>query len=250
MNVDDNVFPKLVLVEGSAPSSPPATQFKLYVDSSDHLLKYKNSAGTVITLGAGVADQGTATYFDFTTGAAPSAPAAGKVRLYSKTGDHMYQRVSGGTETALDGAGGGGTTPTLLLDFTETTNLSVTGMSAATWTDVKANQNFTVVSATSLIEIAIRGFAIPNVAASNEIASRVVIDSAGTPINEALGGFFYSTNVGNYFAGSGSIFISGLTAAVHTIKIQAYSVTASNQFLCRTSSTPPEFLRMQIIEHL
>lgn len=151
---------------------------------------------------------------------------------------------------AAGAGGGGGSTPTILLDFTETTNLSVTGMSAATWTDVKANQNFTVASATSLIEIAIRAFAIPNVAASNEIASRIVIDSAGTPINEPLGGFFYSTNVGNYFAGSGSIFLSGLTAAVHTIKLQAYSVTASNQFLCRTASTPPEFLRMQIIEHL
>jgi hypothetical protein len=52
----DNIFPKVTFVEGSAPSSPSASDFHLYVDSSDHLLKYKNSAGTVTTLGAGFAN--------------------------------------------------------------------------------------------------------------------------------------------------------------------------------------------------
>lgn len=36
-----------------APSSPAATNFKLYFDSSDHLLKWKNSAGTVTTIATG-----------------------------------------------------------------------------------------------------------------------------------------------------------------------------------------------------
>lgn len=105
----DNKFPKVLITEGAAPASPSAGDFKLYVDSSDHLFKMKNSSGTVTTFGAGIADQGTATYFDFTTGAAPASPAAGKVRLYSLTGDHLYQKDSGGTATALDAAGGGGT---------------------------------------------------------------------------------------------------------------------------------------------
>ncbi len=48
----DNIFPKVILVEGSAPSSPSASDFKLYVDSSDHLLKIKNSAGTVTSFSA------------------------------------------------------------------------------------------------------------------------------------------------------------------------------------------------------
>lgn len=52
----DNVFPKVIIQEAAAPASPSATQFKLYVDSSDHLLKYKNSAGTVVTLGTGLTD--------------------------------------------------------------------------------------------------------------------------------------------------------------------------------------------------
>lgn len=140
----DNIFPKLIIVEGAAPASPSAGDFKLYVDSSDHLFKMKNSSGSVTTFGAGVADQGTATYFDFTTGAAPAAPAAGKVRLYSKTGDHMYQRVSGGTETALDGAGSGSLSTVvqeLSADFTTASDSAwhdVTGMTgisvgAGTW---------------------------------------------------------------------------------------------------------------------
>lgn len=111
----DNVFPKVIISEAAAPASPSAGQFKLYVDSSDHILKYKNSSGTVVPLGQGVADGGTiGTYLDFTTGAAPSSPAAGKIRIYSKTGDHLYQKDSGGTETALDSTGGGGASVSVL----------------------------------------------------------------------------------------------------------------------------------------
>lgn len=49
----DNIFPKVTFVEGSAPSSPSATDFHLYFDSGDHLLKWKNSAGTVTTIATG-----------------------------------------------------------------------------------------------------------------------------------------------------------------------------------------------------
>lgn len=45
---EDNISPYISFVEGSAPSSPAATNFRLYYDSSDHLLKWKNSAGTVV----------------------------------------------------------------------------------------------------------------------------------------------------------------------------------------------------------
>lgn len=49
----DNISPYISFVEGSAPSSPAATNFRLYYDSSDHLLKWKNSAGTVTTIATG-----------------------------------------------------------------------------------------------------------------------------------------------------------------------------------------------------
>jgi len=106
--VDENVFPKLILQEAAAPSSPAATQFKLYVDSSDHLLKYKNSAGVATILGAGVADQGVITYLDGTVAAAPGTPAAGKLRLYAKTGKVLAVKDDAGVETVLGAGGGGG----------------------------------------------------------------------------------------------------------------------------------------------
>lgn len=49
----DNIFPKVTLVEGAAPSSPAANDFHLFFDSADHLLKWKNSAGTVTTIATG-----------------------------------------------------------------------------------------------------------------------------------------------------------------------------------------------------
>lgn len=52
----DNVFPKVIIAEGAAPASPAAGDFKLFVDSADHLFKMKNSAGTVTTFGAGFSD--------------------------------------------------------------------------------------------------------------------------------------------------------------------------------------------------
>lgn len=46
----NNPFPSVLILEGSAPSSPSAGNQRLYVDSSDHVLKLKNSSGTVSTL--------------------------------------------------------------------------------------------------------------------------------------------------------------------------------------------------------
>ncbi len=49
----DNIFPKVTFVEGSAPASPAASDFSLYFDVSDHLLKWKNSAGSITTISTG-----------------------------------------------------------------------------------------------------------------------------------------------------------------------------------------------------
>lgn len=49
----DNIFPKVTFVEGAAPASPAASDFSLYFDSADHLLKWKNSAGAVTTIATG-----------------------------------------------------------------------------------------------------------------------------------------------------------------------------------------------------
>jgi hypothetical protein len=106
---EDNISPYLSFVEGSAPSSPAATNFRLFYDSSDHLLKWKNSAGTVTAIATGTAltDQGVFTYLDGTVAAAPGTPASGKLRLYAKTGKVLAVKDDAGVETVL-GAGGGG----------------------------------------------------------------------------------------------------------------------------------------------
>lgn len=48
----DNKFPKIVITESAAPSSPAAGDQKLFIDSSDKHLKLKNSAGAVTDLQA------------------------------------------------------------------------------------------------------------------------------------------------------------------------------------------------------
>lgn len=58
---------------------------------------------------SGLADQGTFTFLDGTVAAAPATPAAGKLRLYAKTGKVLAVKDDAGVETVL-GAGGGSIT--------------------------------------------------------------------------------------------------------------------------------------------
>src|SRR4051794_760346 len=90
----------------SRPAANAAGQpFGALYSCTTHGLIYKTDGSTwstYATLGSGsLSDQGVVTYFDFTTAAAPSAPAAGKIRVYSKTGDHLAQKDSAGAETLL-----------------------------------------------------------------------------------------------------------------------------------------------------
>lgn len=106
---ENNLSPYLTMVEGTAPASPSAGDQRLFVDSADHLLKYKNSSGTITPVGNGIQDQGAFTYLDGTVAAAPGTPASGKLRLYAKTGKVLAVKDDAGVETVL-GAGGGGIT--------------------------------------------------------------------------------------------------------------------------------------------
>lgn len=46
----DNPFPSLLITEGSAPSSPASGKQRVFIDSADHLVKVKNSSGTVLPI--------------------------------------------------------------------------------------------------------------------------------------------------------------------------------------------------------
>lgn len=49
----NNIFPSVLFDEATEPSSPSAGTQRLFVDDADKLLKIKDSAGTVTTIGTG-----------------------------------------------------------------------------------------------------------------------------------------------------------------------------------------------------
>jgi hypothetical protein len=139
------------------------------------------------------------------------------------------------------------------LSAIEATDLfSATALTAATWTDFKANQNFTVDNANSVILISIVGRAqVGSTAAATEATSRIIVDSAGTPITRYVGGdaSYAANQFGNPFSGGGLIMITGLAAGTHTIKTQIYSVAASSVVYCRCSTQPnTEFFATYVYE--
>ncbi len=101
-----------VYQEISAPSSPSANTARVYSKDKAGIteLFYKNSSGTErdLSTSAGLVDTGNATYLDFTNASAPSTPASGKTRIYTKTDKSFYQKDDAGVETAM--AGGSGST--------------------------------------------------------------------------------------------------------------------------------------------
>jgi hypothetical protein len=104
----DNPYPKILVVEGSAPASPAAGRQALFIDSADHHWKRKNSGGTVTDLEAGgggsaitVDDEGTplataATTLDF-VGAGVTASGTGATKTITIPGGGGAGADTGGT---------------------------------------------------------------------------------------------------------------------------------------------------------
>lgn len=164
----------------------------------------------------------------------------------------LHLKDSAGSVTSA-GGGGGSVVPNLIMDYTQSSDINGVALTQNTYVDVLANQNFTVANASSLIAVIVGGMAFNNVASLQQ-SVRFQIDSAGTPINRRLGGFYMDSNAQgmNFFAGSVPVYLSGLSAAVHTIKLQATSSNATpGNFYCRpTASSPFEYLTIQIVEFL
>jgi hypothetical protein len=114
----DNPYPKILVVEGSAPASPAAGRQALFIDSADHHWKRKNSGGTVTDLEAGgggsaitVDDEGTplataATTLDF-VGAGVTASGTGATKTITIPGGggtFSGARVYHNTTAALSAA--------------------------------------------------------------------------------------------------------------------------------------------------
>lgn len=125
-----------------------------------------------------------------------------------------------------------------------------TSISASTWTDVYSDQNFTVSSSSSVLLIAIQGTCqLGNTNIADNIA-RINIDSAGTPVLKKFGGVksVVAAQYGNPFGGSAFIAIAGLSAGVHTIKVQIFTTAANKAYLRASASPDTEYLSVQITE--
>jgi hypothetical protein len=141
--------------------------------------------------------------------------------------------------------------PTLRLSYTANTDLmNATAIAATTWTDLHANQSFTVASTASWFLVSVRLGLVATTGAGNpELAARALFDSAGS----ALGVNFAAGMIGGTWeALSGNAFLlsAGTFAATgtHTIKIQVYGNAAWTAY-CRTSSQPnTEFASITIAE--
>lgn len=139
----------------------------------------------------------------------------------------------------------------LLLDYTYAgSDLTGATMTGGADYDITGNQNFTVASASSLIEVSVRGLAQShkNSGGDGLLLVKAIIDSAGSPVVKPLGGQdIYNSLYLNPFTGLSSVYVSGLSAGVHTIKI-VLRPDATDDLYLRPSSSP-EFLAFQVIEH-
>lgn len=212
-----------------------------------------------------------------TTHVTEVSPSAGTFTLDAapSTGDivrvsYQYAASAGGNAATVNGINAS-TTPTasqllpldtnskfktsaiasLLLSATESTDLhNGTALTAGVWTDVSSNRNFTVTSSNSIILVSVAGaFQSGGSTVANNNA-RIAIDSGGTPIYKYIGGGTNMTATlwANPLAGSSLIAITGLSAGVHTIKVQARS-GANNSLYLRASSQPNiEFMTTTVLE--
>lgn len=90
----NNPFPSVLVVEGTAPSSPSAGQQRVFIDSADHKFKRVNSSGTVTAI---------------ESTAAVSGSLIGR-QIITATGAGTYTPTSGTSSVIIEliGAGGGG----------------------------------------------------------------------------------------------------------------------------------------------
>jgi hypothetical protein len=188
-----------------------------------------------------------------TEGTEPSAPAAGKQRLYIDSTTHKLKRTdSSGTDVTIESTAGTAGTA-LLLDYAHAADISNQATVSNTPYDIISNQNFTVAGGTgSVIEVCVRGFGFFVDAVDQQIYTTIVIDSAGTPVTKLLTAV-ENTNTSTVdrinFLQGGSYYLTGLAAAVHTVKLTVTTVGGANHFYCRANTGPAEFLHVQIIEH-
>jgi len=126
---------------------------------------------------------------------------------------------------------------------------NATAFSASSWQDITSNQTFSVDDAASVIEITVTGN-IRCGTAGSIIGTRLVVDSAGTPVNALLGGAALNTSdYQNALAGAGTIYLTGLATGSHTVKVQLYPSGAGTTVYIRAATFPNgEYIQIHAVE--
>jgi hypothetical protein len=210
--VDDNLFPKLIFVEGSAPASPSSGDQTLFIDSSDHLLKRKNSSGTVTTIGA-------------SGGVATDAIWDAKGDLAGGTGADTAARLAVGSNKTLLQADSSQTTGLAWFAQTVTTSTlggNVTMTTAGTWYDGPTS------TLTGDCLVWARVVINPGTLVGAYAFLGARLNSGGTVVQE-------TETITNQGGGSVAIdifgYITGLSST--TVKIQAMDTTNNNATILR-----------------
>jgi hypothetical protein len=126
--------------------------------------------------------------------------------------------------------------------------LSSTSITGSTWTDAKGNQSFEVDSENSIIIIIVSAGMQMGTSTNAHQGSRLVIDSAGTPIYRQMGACAVVANsYNNPFNGSQPVVITGLTKGTHTVKSQIYA-SATQLAYCRCGTVTYEGYRTTVLE--
>ena len=183
-------------------------------------------------------------------GSNPATPVTSDWRLFFKS-DGLYSINSASAVTGPYGTSGTSNliTSSLLLNYVASTDLFDGATITTAWTDVTANQTFTVTNASAVFAISVNGsISIGNNVAVKTATHRINIDSAGTPILKTLG--MTKTPAGGYqnCCGGNVIYMTGLTSGSHTIKSQIYATAAVTAYLRASSLPDEEFFNMQVVQ--
>jgi len=176
--------------------------------------------------------------------------AYGPANTRRPVGTDGYALVADSTQvTGLNYAAIGTAQPNtkVQLDYAESTDIANgSTLTANAWNDVGTNQTFTVDDVNSVIEISVSG----NVLANSQVASRIIIDSAGTPITKYIGGSGSNNpNFANILAGSTVVSITGLATGSHTVKLQANPGTNTGIVIyCQPASNVTYSLSIRVLE--
>lgn len=177
---------------------------------------------------------------------------AGQTSISNSLIDDLRTMITANTNSVPTAAIQDNAVSIIRLNVDETTDFaSPVNLTSNTWTDFKGNQSFTVNSASSVIEIKVDGGAGVGTAANTTVLSRVVIDSAGTPINKKIGTMQIPTGNTVYpYIKFGSVFLTGLAPGTHTVKTQLFSSGANTAAYCRPVLSPnTEWFNTTVVEH-